>query len=130
MKNSFHNAVVIITGAASGIGRELALQAAYRGGVIYATDKDGTGLTETKQLAEKMGTPITTMHLDVADKQAINSFAPAMGAIYLTKAFYPYLIERNEGHIVNLSSIFGLAGVEMNIAYCTSKFGIRGFETR
>jgi butyryl-CoA dehydrogenase len=45
----------------------------------------------------------------------------------LTKAFYPYLLQQNEGHIVNLSSVFGLVGVENQSAYCTAKFGLRGF---
>jgi butyryl-CoA dehydrogenase len=49
------------------------------------------------------------------------------GAIYLTKAFYPYLLQQNAGHIVNISSVFGLAGIENQTAYCTAKFALRGF---
>ena len=49
------------------------------------------------------------------------------GVIRLTKAFYPYFLAQNTGHIVNLSSIFGLGGMEGNSAYCTSKFAVRGF---
>jgi butyryl-CoA dehydrogenase len=49
------------------------------------------------------------------------------GVIRLTKAFYPYFLEHNNGHIVNLSSVFGLGGMGGNSAYCTSKFAVRGF---
>lgn len=49
------------------------------------------------------------------------------GVVRMTKAFLPYLLERNEGHIVNLSSIFGLAGAMNQSAYCTAKFGVHGF---
>lgn len=49
------------------------------------------------------------------------------GVVRLTKAFYPYFLAQNSGHIVNLSSIFGLGGMEGNSAYCTSKFAVRGF---
>ncbi len=45
----------------------------------------------------------------------------------MTRAFYPYMIQHNEGHIVNLSSVFGLGGFANQIAYCTAKFGVRGF---
>lgn len=49
------------------------------------------------------------------------------GVIRMTKAFYPYFLEVNNGHIVNLSSVFGLGAAEGNSAYCTSKFAVRGF---
>ena len=49
------------------------------------------------------------------------------GVIRMTKAFLPYMIDTNQGHIVNLSSVFGLAGVTNQSAYSTSKFGVRGF---
>lgn len=48
------------------------------------------------------------------------------GVIYGTKAFLPLLLEQREGHIVNMSSIFGLVGVPGQSAYNISKFGVRG----
>ena len=45
----------------------------------------------------------------------------------MTRAFLPYMLQTNQGHIITVSSVFGLAGVESNTAYCTSKFGNRGF---
>lgn len=49
------------------------------------------------------------------------------GVIRMTKAFLPYMLETQKGRIVNLSSVFGLAGVANQSAYSTSKFGVRGF---
>jgi NAD(P)-dependent dehydrogenase (short-subunit alcohol dehydrogenase family) len=48
------------------------------------------------------------------------------GVINGTKAFLPHLIESG-GHVVNISSVFGLVGIPFQSAYCTAKFGVRGF---
>ena len=45
----FSERVVVITGAASGIGRQLGLQLAKRGAVLALADKDYQGLSETLQ---------------------------------------------------------------------------------
>jgi NAD(P)-dependent dehydrogenase (short-subunit alcohol dehydrogenase family) len=50
-----------------------------------------------------------------------------LGVINGTKAFLPYLIDSGDGHVVNLSSVFGLIAPAYNGAYCTAKFGVRGF---
>ncbi|RIV19086.1 SDR family NAD(P)-dependent oxidoreductase [Fibrisoma montanum] len=161
----FENATVIITGAGSGIGRQLTIQAAAQGAQVIATDVNEAGLAETARLA---GDNVETQPLDVSDPTAIRLFAeetlPTLddrllilvnnagvalgsgpfaetelddfewllsinlwGVIRMTKAFLPYLIMQNEGHIVNVSSVFGLAGVMNQSAYCTAKFGVRGF---
>ena len=49
------------------------------------------------------------------------------GPIYGTKAFLPEMLRRNEGHIVNFSSVFGFVTTPSQSAYHISKFGIRGF---
>jgi NAD(P)-dependent dehydrogenase (short-subunit alcohol dehydrogenase family) len=49
------------------------------------------------------------------------------GVIYGTKAFLPHLKDSGDGHIVNVSSIFGLAGVPTQGAYNAAKFAVRGF---
>lgn len=49
------------------------------------------------------------------------------GMIYGTKAFLPYLKEADEGHIVNISSVFGLMAIPTQSAYSIAKFAIRGF---
>jgi len=49
------------------------------------------------------------------------------GVVYGTKAFLPHLKDCGDGHIVNVSSIFGLAGVPTQGAYNAAKFAVRGF---
>lgn len=49
------------------------------------------------------------------------------GVIRMTKAFLPFMLTQNHGHIVNISSIFGIIGVRYQSAYCTAKFGVKGF---
>ncbi len=48
------------------------------------------------------------------------------GVIYGTKAFLPHL-EVSGGHIVNISSIFGLTSQPFMSGYNASKFAVRGF---
>jgi len=49
------------------------------------------------------------------------------GVVYGTKAFLPYLIASGDGHVVNVSSAFGLFAVPGQAAYNSSKFAVRGF---
>ena len=49
------------------------------------------------------------------------------GVIYGTRAFLPILEKQDQGHIVNLSSIFGIISVPMNGSYNASKFAVRGY---
>jgi NAD(P)-dependent dehydrogenase (short-subunit alcohol dehydrogenase family) len=49
------------------------------------------------------------------------------GVVYGTKAFLPHLKTAGEGHVVNLSSVFGLISIPSQSAYNAAKFGVRGF---
>lgn len=49
------------------------------------------------------------------------------GVVYGTKAFLPLLKQAGEGHIVNISSVFGLISVPTQSAYNAAKFAVRGF---
>jgi butyryl-CoA dehydrogenase len=49
------------------------------------------------------------------------------GVTYGTKAFLPHLREAGEGHVVNISSVFGLMSSPTQSAYNASKFAVRGF---
>ena len=48
------------------------------------------------------------------------------GVLYGTKAFLPHLKAAGEGHIINTSSIFGLASQPLMSGYNASKFAVRG----
>ncbi|MAE94940.1 MAG: hypothetical protein CL910_09800 [Deltaproteobacteria bacterium] len=49
------------------------------------------------------------------------------GVVYGTKAFLPHLERAGEGHVVNLSSVFGLIAFPTSGAYNAAKFAARGF---
>mgnify|MGYP003665661362 CR=1 FL=1 len=49
-----------------------------------------------------------------------------MGMYYVTKEVLPYLINQNEGEIINISSTAGLSGNASTSAYSASKFAVIG----
>lgn len=49
------------------------------------------------------------------------------GVAYGTRAFLPHLAASGDGHIVNISSVFGLFGFPGQSAYNAAKFAVRGF---
>ncbi|MFF2110266.1 SDR family NAD(P)-dependent oxidoreductase [Rhodococcus koreensis] len=49
------------------------------------------------------------------------------GVVYGTKAFLPYVMRSDCGHVVNTSSAFGLMAAPGYSAYNAAKFAVRGF---
>lgn len=49
------------------------------------------------------------------------------GVVNGTKAFLPHLIASGDGHVINISSIFGLFSVPGYSAYNSAKFAVRGY---
>lgn len=155
---------VMITGAASGIGRALAVRLARAGSPVAIADNDEAGLKET---AASLPGRVLTRVLDVRDAadqlrfaDEVRDWLPAPlagvfnnagvavtstvldavveddqwlhdinfhGVVNGTRAFLPILVEQDSGVIVNTSSVFGLAGMPYQSAYCAAKFAVRGF---
>jgi butyryl-CoA dehydrogenase len=165
MKN-FTSKVVVITGAASGIGRALAEQFARQGARLALNDRNAAALDETALRLRQNGATVLTAAFDVADKTAMFAFAAQVvetcgqvdvvvnnaglglgnypfaelnlaqfeqimqvnfyGVLYGSRAFVPHLLLRPEAALVNVSSVYGLAGIAEVTAYCASKFAVNG----
>lgn len=49
------------------------------------------------------------------------------GVVNGTQAFLPHLFESGDGHVINVSSVFGLVSIPTQSAYNAAKFAVRGF---
>ncbi len=165
MRN-FDGKVAVVTGAASGMGRSLAIQLSEAGALVAISDVDEVGLAETATLCRAAGREPRVDRLDVSDRGAMQAYAAsvaaALGAVNLvinnagiamfgtveqspyedvervmnidfwgvvhgTKEFLPYLIASGDGHVVNISSVFGLFSVPTQSSYNAAKFAVRGY---
>ena len=159
--------VVVVTGAASGIGRSVAVEVARRGALVAISDIDEVGLAETVELVKTAGArEVRSDRLDVADRAAFTAYAAAVaeqfgrvnvvvnnagvalagdvedleypdmdwiiginfwGVVHGTKEFLPHLIASGDGHLVNMSSLFGLVSMPGQSMYNAAKYAVRGF---
>jgi NAD(P)-dependent dehydrogenase (short-subunit alcohol dehydrogenase family) len=171
MVKNFNDKVAAITGAASGMGRELAIELARRGCHLALSDIDSAGLAATAELARTAGEAgpgvrITCARVDTASREAVQAWADQCaaehgrvnlvfnnagvglsallesvrhedfewlmsinfwGVVWGTQAFMPHLRASGEGHVINISSLFGLMAVPLNGCYNASKFAVRGY---
>ncbi|MEO8179839.1 MAG: SDR family NAD(P)-dependent oxidoreductase [Deltaproteobacteria bacterium] len=163
---SFTGKVAAITGAGSGIGRQLAIELAQRGGHLALSDVNPTSLAETAASCEAFHVHVTVASVDVANRADVYRWAETVakdhgkvnlifnnagvglastleevsyedfewlmginfwGVVYGTKAFLPHLRASGAGHVVNISSVFGIQAAPANGSYSAAKFAVRGF---
>src|SRR5678815_1436353 len=70
----------VITGAANGIGRAIAVSLARRGCHLALADVDETGMAATAELMRECGVRVSRHRLDVADRVAIAGFPEIVAA--------------------------------------------------
>ena len=76
---TLNDKVVVITGAGSGMGREMALIAARQGALLAVSDWNESGLAETVDLLKAAGArELRSDVVDVADRAAVASHAQAV----------------------------------------------------
>ena len=64
---------------------------------------------------------------EVADDTAAVIATNVIGPIQLINALLPHMLERGQGRIVNVGSIFGSIGFPCFASYSASKFALRGY---
>lgn len=80
MKHEFSGKNVLITGAASGIGRQTAFSFALQGAALILCDIDRTGLERTALLCRALGAQVDTHIADVASEEAMKELAERVHA--------------------------------------------------
>src|SRR5262245_2255353 len=81
MKNrDFQGKWLLITGAASGIGRAAAFAFAERGASLILTDIEADGLARTALLCRKLGSTVDEQRVDVSDAGAMQKLAERVHA--------------------------------------------------
>lgn len=71
---NLRNRTAVVTGAASGIGRAIAVSLAKRGCSLALADLDDAGLIETERLTANAGAKPSRHRLDVSDRRAVAAF--------------------------------------------------------
>ncbi len=90
----FTDKVAIVTGAASGIGKAVAIELARNGAVVIAADIDSLGVAQTVEFVKRKGASAEAAHVDVARGRDVETLVENTVA--------------NRGH---LDYIFNIAGV-------------------
>lgn len=144
----------LVTGAASGIGRESAIKLAASGAHVLAVDINAEGLASlTEEVAGIEALPCDLSDYDaiaelprdvdiLVNVAGIQTVAPIHefpvekfefimrvmlhAPWYLIRQSVPHMYERGWGRIVNLSSAHGLRASEFKSAYVTAKHGLEG----
>ncbi|MFF9688030.1 SDR family oxidoreductase [Streptomyces sp. NPDC014623] len=79
--NRFGGRLVLVTGAAAGIGRATALSFAEAGARVVAVDRDAEGVARTAETARLLGAPAAWGEaVDVGDEQAMEELAERIAA--------------------------------------------------
>ena len=155
--------VAVVTGAASGLGRSMALAFASEGMDVALADVDQTNLSSVADEVQAKGVRAITLKVDVSQAEQVEAFRDhalaRLGAIHVVcnnagvsplgaawentpadwqwilgvnlwgvingvRAFTPYLIAQNEGHIVNTASVSGLISPPGSGAYNATKHAV------
>jgi len=157
--------IFVVTGAGSGIGKELVLTLLEKGAKVAAVDMRKESLEELSKLVGEKSNHLTAHILDITDQTAVEDLPKDViakqgnidaiinnagiiqpfvkvndlnyeaidkvmkvnfyGTLYMTKAFLPFLLERPEAHIANVSSMGGFLPVPGQSVYGASKAAVK-----
>lgn len=160
----YKNKTAIVTGGASGIGRELCIELAKRGATVFVADINPAGAEKTVAIIENLGGTATVVVSDMRDPEAVARLVNAatsrgpldymfnnagvimfgefrdmeyddwrhfidsdlMSVVYGTRCAYDVMVQQGHGHIVNISSVFGLFPFALATGYTAVKQAVVG----
>src|SRR5919109_925582 len=127
----------LVTGAASGIGRAIALKLADEGVRLFLVDINEIGLESVANDARLAGVDILVNNAGItyyghteqmsAEHWDRLTRVNLLSHIQFTRELLPSLLARPEAHVLNVCSMFGLVGMPKVAAYSTTKFALVGF---
>eukprot|EP00753_Platysulcus_tardus_P019992 PLAT7678.1.p2 GENE.PLAT7678.1~~PLAT7678.1.p2 ORF type:complete len:377 (-),score=143.19 PLAT7678.1:30-1118(-) len=162
---------VLVTGASSGIGAAMAVEAARRGAkrvLLVARRREAMEAVKAKVQAAAGGRDVEVLIFpcDIASAEAVEGMGaavmdavgdapdliinnagagawqhieeesydslhhcmsvPALGALYVTRAFSPAMVSRRSGHVLFVTSAAAYAGIRGAVGYQTSRWAVRG----
>ena len=130
---------VVVTGVTRGIGKQIAIDLANEGNIktfkcditdkiqVENTAKEILKNNSIYAVINNAGVAKTSLFCDVSEKDfnfIMNT--NVKGTFLVTKAFLPNMINKKQGRIVNISSIWGVCGGSCEVVYSTSKSAIIG----
>lgn len=97
-------------------------EAVYRAALKVQAETGGVDI-----LVNNAGIVFSKPFLETPDEHLAATIDVDLKALFwTTKAFLPKMLERGEGHIINVSSASGFVGVPLMPAYVASKWGVIG----
>lgn len=79
-------------------------------------------------LINNAGTSLTKLITETTEKEWDNLFSINLKSVYqITNRALKGMIEKKQGKIVNVSSVWGVMGASMEVAYSASKAGLIGY---
>ena len=93
--------ICVVTGAGSGIGRQLAIQLSGHGAIVAGVDYDPNSLAETREMVLAMGGPMSKHVVDVSSREQVFALPEAV----LAEHGHVHVIINNAGVIHAHSSI-------------------------
>jgi uncharacterized protein len=124
------NRLAAITGASAGIGAEFARKLAARG---YDLLLIARRLERLENMAAELPGRAEPFSADLAVPEDLERVAARMHRVHidailrLTHAALPGMVRRNEGGVVNVSSVAAFARSPANVSYCATKTWINAF---